>query len=255
MSHGKENPNWKGGPVQKICAHCGIEFTVVRAREKTAKYCGRSCSGKVASAIGHAIKATIATYHWRKEKKRVWPAPQIVGLHTRLGIARNCGHLTRKGRLWCYKCAPVRGDTNRTCVFCGSQFEVAHPSTRRKTCSEECKRLHWSAHQKGEKSHRWRGGKTEENRLLRKGIKYTMWRESVFQRDNFTCVFCGQKGGRLTADHIKPWALYPHIRFDPNNGRTLCRPCHQKLPTTGGSLVAAMNSERKKHGGIQLGLL
>lgn len=63
MSHGKENPNWKGGPVQKICAHCGIEFTVVRAREKTAKYCGRSCSGKVASAIGHAIKATIATYH------------------------------------------------------------------------------------------------------------------------------------------------------------------------------------------------
>lgn len=77
----------------------------------------------------------------------------------------------------------------------------------------------------------WKGGVTKENISIRHSLEYKLWRESVFTRDDFTCRFCGERGGRLNADHIKPFALFPELRFAIDNGRTLCVPCHQKTPT------------------------
>ena len=37
---------------------------------------------------------------------------------------------------------------------------------------------------------------------------------------------CLVRGNYLEADHIKPWAYFPDLRFELDNGRTLCRPCH-----------------------------
>lgn len=86
---------------------------------------------------------------------------------------------------------------------------------------------------KGEKSHTWKGGITPINEIIRKSIEYKIWRKSVFERDNYTCSFCGIKGGDLHADHIKPFYLYPELRFAIDNGRTLCIPCHRNTPTYG----------------------
>lgn len=83
----------------------------------------------------------------------------------------------------------------------------------------------------GENSPNWQGGKTSEREKLRKSIEYKLWRTSVFERDNYTCVFCGIRGGKLEADHIKPWCDYPELRFAIDNGRTLCHDCHTKTPT------------------------
>jgi 5-methylcytosine-specific restriction endonuclease McrA len=63
---------------------------------------------------------------------------------------------------------------------------------------------------------------------------YRKWREKVFKRDNYTCVFCKERGGRLHADHIKPFAWFPELRLVLSNGRTLCVKCHYKTPTYGG---------------------
>lgn len=51
-------------------------------------------------------------------------------------------------------------------------------------------------------------------------------RDLVFQRDNYTCQFCDQYSGYLHVDHIKEWANHPELRFDLDNCRTLCVPCH-----------------------------
>ena len=50
---------------------------------------------------------------------------------------------------------------------------------------------------------------------------------AVFEKDAFTCQMCFKIGGTLQADHIKPWAFFPELRYDLSNGRTLCVPCHK----------------------------
>ena|SRR3990167_911954 len=58
-------------------------------------------------------------------------------------------------------------------------------------------------------------------------------RRVFFQRDNWTCIWCGLYGGNLNADHIKPFAYFPELRFAIDNGRTLCVDCHRKTGTWG----------------------
>lgn len=86
---------------------------------------------------------------------------------------------------------------------------------------------------KGEKNHFWKGGITPINARIRNSVMYKLWRESVFKRDNFTCQECNSLGGYLNADHIKPFAYFPELRFEINNGRTLCLKCHKQTNTFG----------------------
>lgn len=80
----------------------------------------------------------------------------------------------------------------------------------------------------------WQGGKTSSIRKLRNSLEIKAWRKSVFERDDYTCQLCGIRGTYLEADHIKPFATYPELRLDVDNGRTLCRPCHKTTDTFGG---------------------
>src|SRR3990167_6729160 len=41
----------------------------------------------------------------------------------------------------------------------------------------------------------WRGGRTPVNLLIRASLKYQLWRASVFERDKYTCIWCGLKSG------------------------------------------------------------
>lgn len=63
----------------------------------------------------------------------------------------------------------------------------------------------------------------------RSTFEYIEWRKRVFSRDNFSCQICGNVGGKLNAHHIKRFADYPSLRFEVNNGITLCEMCHKKL--------------------------
>lgn len=141
---------------------------------------------------------------------------------------RACTDIARKGRV-----SPWKG-------------KIPNAETREKM--SKAKRLSWSnpgyrqhmsdAHKghvnvSGDKHHNWRGGVTPTDKKIRQSKESKAWRSAVFKRDDFRCLDCGERGGQLNADHIYPFALYPRLRFDLNNGQTLCVACHKKTPTYG----------------------
>lgn len=56
------------------------------------------------------------------------------------------------------------------------------------------------------------------------------------ERDNFICQACKQTGGRLVSHHIKKFSDFPELRFDIENGITLCQTCHINLHRMEGDL-------------------
>lgn len=79
----------------------------------------------------------------------------------------------------------------------------------------------------------WTGYISSENKMIRHRTEYSDWRNAVFNRDNYTCQCCGanNKSGNgksvyLHAHHLKNFADNPELRFDINNGITLCKECH-----------------------------
>lgn len=54
---------------------------------------------------------------------------------------------------------------------------------------------------------------------------YKQWRKNVFIRDNFQCQHCGSKNN-IQAHHKVSWKSSQELRYDVDNGITLCRDCH-----------------------------
>lgn len=101
----------------------------------------------------------------------------------------------------------------------------------------------------GPLSHQWKVLKKRPlYKAIREVFKYREWRNSIFTRDNYTCVLCGTTKVYIEADHF-PVRFVDIVRkydiqkvedslncdelWDTRNGRTLCRPCHQKTDTWG----------------------
>ena len=82
-------------------------------------------------------------------------------------------------------------------------------------------------HMRGENSASWKGGFVSD-RPQAGLIQYRLWRLDVFERDDFTCALCDERGGKLNAHHIRKWKDHPGLRYDVNNGITLCISCHNK---------------------------
>lgn len=79
----------------------------------------------------------------------------------------------------------------------------------------------------GKNNHNWKGGTRSANKIIRESQEYKDWRANVYERDNYSCQKCGKKSeGDLHAHHIKGFSDFPELRFDADNGLTVCLDCH-----------------------------
>lgn len=84
----------------------------------------------------------------------------------------------------------------------------------------------------GQKSYFWKGGISKLKIYKHyRNAEYLNWRKSVFERDNYICQKCGNKSRKgnivvIHPHHIKSYTNYPELRYEIDNGITLCIHCH-----------------------------
>lgn len=187
-------PSWEYIPV--TCNKCGKSYTKRRGEVKRwSGFCKRCVPNQ-----GHPSP-------FRGHTKETHP-----------GVAKSAVKKEGKPR------PDMRGENNYawsggrpTCFDCG--IAISYGRKRCRPCANNSRR--------GPNHPMWRGGGySEVSRVVRGSEEYQTWRKAVLHRDNYTCGLCKQRGGKLSAHHIKGFATHPELRFEVSNGITLCWPCH-----------------------------
>lgn len=96
---------------------------------------------------------------------------------------------------------------------------------------DESKKRMSEAHQKRISLGLWKnqhGGIKRYNGTLKKSSKnHEKWSKQVKDRDKWVCRIADVNcDGRLEAHHILPWSKYPELRYQINNGITVCQHHH-----------------------------
>jgi len=128
---------------------------------------------------------------------------------------------------------PKRRNFPKACKWCGKKAILKKCKTRPnrgKFCSKECYTA-WQLENapSGPDHHSWIDGGKHESELnrLRRTDEWAEWRKQVFERDNYTCQLCGERGLELHPHHILQKCDYPDLIFEVCNGITLCKDCHR----------------------------
>lgn len=231
--------------MEKICEECTKKFHIRPSRVKIGhgKFCSKECHYNFVR--GKSISD-------ERKNRLVLKSTQI-----------------KKSCLTCKKDFKVRKCRYKKAKYCSvkcrsvQQKYQIFTEQRKKDISDRFKgkkkskehiekvKKFWREHPRfGKNAPGWKGGITKLNILIRNVIQMNKWREAVFKRDNYTCIWCGARSGNgktviLNADHIKPLAYLIKLYaiknieealnckklWEVKNGRTLCLGCHKKTDT------------------------
>ena len=122
------------------------------------------------------------------------------------------------------------GKRIKECAHCGAAFspkktEAISAFKHRKFCSHKCGVL-GREERYGPDNPRWKGGKRKRDQ------RQKPWAQAVISRDKATCTRCGVRDVELHAHHIKSFKEHPELRWDVDNGVTLCASCHWQEHST-----------------------
>lgn len=172
--------------IELICNQCKRPFLIHKYRLKTCKFCSMSCYAISRQGVSFTNAGSFKKGHSYNKNRKI--SLEARKKHSLINKAKGIVPPSRKGAI------PWNKD----------------------------KALLWL---RGENSPLWKG--TTKERILKMGqIEYRLWRKAVFQRDDYTCQMCLARGVKIHADHIKPWATHPELRYAIDNGRTVCVSCH-----------------------------
>ncbi len=196
--------------VMITCLQCGKIFSVDQSRKDEAKYCSVECYNE--SLPGKIWKVCPVC------NKEFWV---FKSGEDRVCCSHSCDWSGKRNPRY----NPDLGGIT-ICDYCGKEFPTLRSKSQiSRFCSRQCNGKYFS----GPNSFLWRGGTSTEDELLRNSAKNINWRKSVFERDDYTCQFCGEYEVELHGHHLKPWVDHPEDRFIVENGITLCKKCHVKL--------------------------
>jgi len=201
----------KSIPEFKInCKYCGKEYT---GKRRTRQFCSKLCisrnfnpsKGKKGEnrQCAFCLKDVYVMPH-RKNRKEIFCNQEHFILYLK------------------------KKSFNFPCAICSKKIFTQPSQLRlraRSTCSKICRS---KLARKRAESKRTGYTKHQLDRLARYSPEAQNWRINVFKQDNYTCQMCKVRGTYLEADHIKPFAYFPELRFELSNGRTLCKLCHNK---------------------------
>jgi len=263
---GGNNPNWRGGNYSRSCPYCGRSFEVVHSAKDKREYCSRRCAilaiaPKLAEARAHWLSNPLGLCpkcHEPVFRNPVYIKEQVY--HTGCSVEHPPMRKRRKpnrclicgieidNRKYCASCSP-RGKSQITsiCRICNKPF-THWKGAKRKYCSRICA----DKGRYGEGNGRWKGGLLSLSQRIRKCEKNRQLIKAILKRDKYTCQLCGQVGGALAVNHIKPFsqiieeflrkynvlsleaftyelsliALKYKPLWDKKNLRTLCKKCN-----------------------------
>lgn len=94
------------------------------------------------------------------------------------------------------------------------------------------KEMPWNALNKprGKDHPRWIKDRTKIKRQKeRGGTLHHQWSRNVKERDDYRCRLSSKEcSGKIISHHIRSWKDYPNLRYDINNGITLCHFHHPR---------------------------
>ncbi len=231
----EKNPNYRGGKYIE-CEICGKEHYRIPARLKCKHYyCSRKCQGKGNTKFGLIKKGIYKICPVCSKEFYVCQG----SLNYRKYCSRQCHNKALENH-------PILN-----CIICGKGYRTYYSHIKwrgSKYCSKKCMQIGASL-KTGENSPSWKGGISFLKKRIRKTIEWKEWRRRVFERDNYTCQMCGirsskERWAEIHPHHIKSYSKYPDLRFDINNGQTLCSKCHHQLH---GNLSKGIKRNAKVH--------
>lgn len=231
---------WCKNCLYKQCLFCGKTFKVRnKAKFDSSVYCSKECQGK--DRKNRFSGENAANYKNGNRLENILVKCSVCGKTITRQKIQTLTHdiffCSDECKAQYYKTkyagdnSPIYSKVEKTCEECGNKYLVYYcEKEKSRFCSKKC-RYKWQAKRMKGKSHpNWQGGKANERSLAWVSKEYKAWRKEVFERDNYTCQLCGDNsGGNLNAHHIKLFSKYPELRYNVNNGITLCKKCHIKV--------------------------